>query len=181
MKTLEGSCLNQGFFVMSHQKIEIRSCEPEDFQALQTVHCQPKAIWGTLQLPFPSVERWKKRLAERPDDQSWLVACVDGRVVGSLGLAVVTRSPRRRHVGELGMAVHDEWHAQGVGSALMDAALNLADRWLNLTRLELTVFTDNVPAIRLYKRAGFEIEGRFHKYAFRDGQFADVFAMARIR
>ncbi len=166
---------------MKHQQIEIRSCEPEDFRALQHIHGQPRAIWGTLQLPFPSVERWKKRLAERPDSAFWLVACVDCKAVGSLGLSVCTHSLRRRHVGELGIAIHDQWQGQGVGSALMKAAINLADRWLNLTRLELTVFTDNEPAIRLYERAGFKIEGRFRKFAFRDGEFVDAYAMARFK
>ena len=63
----------------------------------------------------------------------------------------------------------------------MHAAINLADQWLNLTRLELTVFTDNAPAIRLYKRTGFKVEGTLKKYAYRDGQYVDAFAMARLK
>ncbi|RLA31966.1 MAG: GNAT family N-acetyltransferase [Gammaproteobacteria bacterium] len=165
---------------MKQQQIDIRSCEPEDYLALKDIHAQPKAIWGTLQLPFPSAERWKKRLGERRDGAYWLVACVDSQAVGSLGLSTVTHSPRRRHVGELGMAIHDQWQGQGIGSALMGAAINLADLWLNLVRLELIVFTDNMPAIKLYKRAGFEVEGTFRKFAFRDGEYIDAYAMARL-
>jgi putative acetyltransferase len=57
--------------------------------------------------------------------------------------------------------VRDDWHGQGVGTALIEAAIDLADNWRNLTRLELRVFTDNAPAIHLYEKVGFEIEGRF--------------------
>ena len=54
--------------------------------------------------------------------------------------------------------VRDDWQRKGVGTALMQAAVDLADKWLNLERLELEVYTDNVPAIRLYEKFGFTIE-----------------------
>ena len=79
------------------------------------------------------------------------------------------------------MAVRDDWHGKGAGTALMGAAVDLADRWLNLTRLELDVYIDNEPAIRLYKKFGFVIEGTLVDYAYRDGQFVDTYTMARLR
>jgi putative acetyltransferase len=166
---------------MSEPNILIRRAEPEDFLGLQRIHGQPKAVWGTLQLPYPSAQTWRKRLAKQADDVYGLVACANQEIVGSLGLVASDRSARRRHVGQLGMAVHDEWQGQGIGTALMRAAIELADRWLNLSRLELTVYADNEPAIKLYRRFAFEIEGRLRKYSFRDGVFVDAFMMARIR
>lgn len=71
--------------------------------------------------------------------------------------------------------------AKGVGAALMEAGLDLADNWLNLTRLELEVYTDNARAISLYERFGFECEGTMRNHAFRDGQFVDSHMMARLR
>ena len=88
---------------------------------------------------------------------------------------------RRRHVGEIHMAVRDDWHGKGVGTALMEAALDLADNWLNLMRLELTVYADNEAGIALYKKFGFEIEGTHRLYAFRNGEYVDAYSMARIR
>jgi putative acetyltransferase len=79
------------------------------------------------------------------------------------------------------MAVRDDFQGKGIGSALMVSAIELADRWLNLRRLELKVFDDNEPAIALYKKFGFEIEGTLRDFAFRDGRYADVLAMARLR
>jgi len=79
------------------------------------------------------------------------------------------------------MAVRDDWQGKGVGSALMRAAVDLADKWLNLSRLELDVYTDNEPAIRLYKKFGFGVEGTLMNFAFRDGQYVNAFLMARLR
>jgi putative acetyltransferase len=136
---------------------------------------------GTLQMPYPSEELWKKRLADRPKGMYSLVACVNGDVVGNLTLFHRAASPRRQHAGELGMGVHDRWQGKGVGGALMAAAVDLADNWLNLVRLELTVYTDNQPAIHLYEKWGFQREGTMAKYAFCDGGFVDALMMARIR
>jgi putative acetyltransferase len=63
----------------------------------------------------------------------------------------------------------------------MRAVIDLADRWLNLSRIELTVFTDNEPAIALYRKFEFEIEGTHRKFAFRDGEFVDAHVMARVK
>ena len=161
--------------------IEIRRAEPGDYKAVQQVHAQPNAMRGTLQLPFPSEEMWKKRLEGIGDDRYALVACIEGEVIAMAGLHLFPKSPRRGHVGYVGMAVHDKWHSKGVGTALMKALLELAENWLNLSRLELNVFTDNEPALRLYKKLGFEIEGTHKKYAFRDGGYVDAYTMARVR
>lgn len=160
--------------------ITVRHAEPGDYGALHQVFTQPKAVWGTMQLPYPSVESWRKKLESPPPDFYSLVACADGEVVGHLGLQALTR-PRRRHVGTLGMAVRDDLQGKGVGSALMRAALGLADGWLQLKRIELTVYTDNAPAIRLYEKFGFGLEGTHAQYAFRDGVFVDAYSMARLR
>jgi putative acetyltransferase len=161
--------------------ITIRSTEPGDYAAVQQIFSSPKVVWGTLQLPFPSAEQWRKRLAEPPEGLFSFVACMAQEVVGQLGLHTFPTRPRRRHVGQIGMAVRDDWHGQGVGTALMQAAVDLADKWLNLKRLELEVYTDNAPAIRLYEKFSFTIEGTLVDFAFRDGQYVDVYMMARVR
>jgi L-phenylalanine/L-methionine N-acetyltransferase len=79
------------------------------------------------------------------------------------------------------MAVRDDWQGKGAGTALMQAALDLADKWLNLTQLELEVYTDNEPAIQLYKKFGFTIESTLAQFAFRDGQYVHSYTMARLR
>jgi putative acetyltransferase len=165
---------------INKEDIQIRHAEPGDYEALQEIYKQPNAFAGTLQLPFPSMEMWRRRLAEPPEGTYNLVAVVDGKVVGQLGLQTSPR-PRRRHVGSFGIGVHDDWQGRGIGKALLKACVEMADNWLNLTRLELEVYTDNEAAVGLYKSYGFEIEGTKRQDAFRDGRYVDSYFMARLR
>jgi putative acetyltransferase len=166
---------------MSTTQFTIRRAEPSDADAMHRIYSAPGVIRGTLQLPYPSVENWRKRLAEPPDGTFNLLACAGEEVIGQLGLHTFPHHPRRRHVGQIGMAVRDDWQGKGAGTALMQAMIDLADKWLNLTRIELDVYTDNEPAIHLYKKFGFVIEGTYTHFAFRDGEFVDVYAMARLK
>jgi L-phenylalanine/L-methionine N-acetyltransferase len=161
--------------------ITVRAAEPADFEAIRETMSQPRAQAQTLQLPMPAAEMWKKRLIEFPAGDHMLVAEINRKVVGNLGLHAASKAPRRRHVASIGMSVHDEYQHRGVGSALMKAALDLADNWLQYTRVELTVYTDNSAAIALYQKFGFEIEGTLKHYAFRDGVMVDAYTMARLK
>lgn len=161
--------------------ITIRRTIPEDAEAIARIFDEPRAVWGTLQVPHMSVEARRKRIAEADAGTFPLVAIVDGEVVGQLTLHSSGNSPRRKHAGSLGMAVRDDWQGKGVGTALMQVCVDLADNWLNYHRLELDVFVDNEPAIHLYEKFGFKIEGRLVDFAFRDGRFVDVYVMGRIR
>lgn len=160
--------------------IRIRRAEPEDFAAVQAIYAAPLAQAGTLQLPFPSRDLWRQRMQAVDPHAHLLLACAGDEVVGQLGLYVAT-NPRRRHVGDLGMGVRDDWQGRGVGTALMAAAIDLADRWLQLHRLELQVYADNAAGIALYTRHGFVEEGRHRDFAFRDGRYVDALSMARLR
>lgn len=161
--------------------LTIRRAEPDDASALCDIYTGRSTYGGTLQLPFPSRALWQKRLAEPPHGFYLLVADVDAVVVGAISLHTSPDRPRRRHAGGIGMGVHEDWQSRGVGTAMMAAIIDMADSWLNLTRLELEVFTDNERAIRLYERFGFEREGTLRQYAWRDGAYADVHYMARLR
>ena len=158
--------------------LRIRAAEPKDAEAIAALTNLPGFRWGTLQLPFRTTEHIRGRM-ERSADVLSVLAEVDGQVIGSASLTSL--SGRRSHVGQLGMGVHDAWTGRGTGSALLAALLDAADQWLGLRRVELTVWTDNLPALALYRRFGFAVEGTHVAYGFRDGCYVDCHAMARVR
>lgn len=159
----------------------IRTARPEDAEDVAEIAAQPRVIWGTLQLPGERPAQWRKRLEGNDPHQSYvLVAEVEGKVVGMASLFWSSR-PRNRHVGSLGIMVHDAFQGQGIGKALFGELVDAADRWFGLLRLELGVYADNQRGIKLYESYGFVVEGRKRMDAFRDGQYVDTLMMGRIR
>ena len=163
--------------------LTIRRASVKDAAAMARYMSDPVIFGGLLQMPYPSEEMWQARLADgaaavKPDLS--LVAERDGEVIGSAGLFSPGPAPRRRHAMGLGISVATAAQGQGVGTALMAALCDYADNWLACLRLELTVYTDNEVAQRLYRNFGFELEGTFRGYALRDGVYVDAHSMARL-
>lgn len=88
-------------------------------------------------------------------------------------------SPARAHAGELSMGLHPQYRGQGLGKKLILACLREC-RILDYHKVELTVFTDNERAIRLYESLGFEQEGYVKDYARLSGAFKDAWIMGQI-
>jgi putative acetyltransferase len=160
-------------------KVVVRHSEPEDAHTIKAIFACENAYSQTLQLPFVSNKNWGERMANIPENVYSFVAEIDAKVVGNLGFEIC-KNQRRRHVGLFGMGVRDDYQGQGVGSALLTALLKLTDQWLNLRRIELTVYTDNEAAIALYKKFGFVIEGESKDFAFRNGEYVNAYNMARL-
>ena len=163
--------------------IEIRRARVEDAGALALLMADPAVFPGLLQMPYANEEAQRLRLAEggAPGKLDLnLVAMRGGELVGSAGLHPTGPGVRRRHVMAMGISVARESQRQGIGSALMQAICDYADRWMGVLRIELTVYTDNDAAVALYRKFGFEMEGRHRAYALRDGAYIDAFTMARL-
>jgi putative acetyltransferase len=159
--------------------IAIRALEPDDAEGLARLHAMPGYRFGTLRPPHPTIASVRKFLEKLPEDDLLLGAFLETRLVGVAGLH--RGHGRRRHSAALGIGVADDVRGRGIGRALMQALLDAADQWLDIRRIELTVFYDNEEGIRLYERHGFEREGVLRAAAFRDGRYVDVVAMARLR
>ena len=157
--------------------ILLRAAEPRDAVSLARLSNQPGYRHGTLRPPFQSEEATRQWLTAGGTNRLALVA-VDGDTVIAAG-GLHRFEGRRQHAAELGIGVDVAWQRRGVGKSLVAALLDSAFNWLQIRRVELNVFTDNHPAIALYRRFGFAEEGHLRGYAFRDGDYADVLVMAR--
>jgi RimJ/RimL family protein N-acetyltransferase len=100
----------------------------------------------------------------------------DGAIIGRLSLARDTH-PASAHVADLGLMVAADARRQGVGRALLEAAVNWA-RGADVRKLELHVFPWNEPAIQLYERFGFEREGLRRAHYRRSDECVDAILMA---
>lgn len=86
---------------------------------------------------------------------------------------------RIRHSAYIVIGIRQAFQRQGIGSKLFDKL----DEWARknqLKRLELTVEVSNTPAINLYEKQGFSIEGIKRKTMLADGEFVDEYMMAKL-
>ncbi|MCO6178732.1 GNAT family N-acetyltransferase [Ciceribacter sp. RN22] len=159
--------------------LQIRARTATDVAGLADLHNMPGYRSGTLRLPYQSADDVRRAIEAQGSSVTALVAVMDGRIVGDLGLHGF--QGRRAHAGMIGMGVHDDYIRRGIGRALLSEIVRIADEWLNIRRLELTVFIDNAGAIALYESFGFRVEGTLRDYAYRAGRYMDAHTMARLR
>ncbi|WP_426370320.1 GNAT family N-acetyltransferase [Pseudocolwellia sp. HL-MZ7] len=158
-------------------KLNIRRFEQTDVKDLAEIYSYPSVTENTSQVPFLSSSDVEK-FFQSPTDYI-LVAELDNKVIGHVSL-ILSNKPREKHSASLAIAVHPDSHGKGVGRKLLTEAINQADNWLNLLRLELEVYPENEAALSLYEKFGFQIEGEKKSCSFKAGKFSNLLILARL-
>lgn len=112
-------------------------------------------------------------------DGLFLVARVRRAPVGFLTLQCGPLA-RMKHCAKLEIMVAQPSRGQGVGRRLLSAAMEWAVAHPSITKVGLSVFSENLKAAKLYQEFGFVEEGRRVKeYRFEDGSYRDDLLMGR--
>jgi ribosomal protein S18 acetylase RimI-like enzyme len=151
---------------------EIRPAREEDRRPLAEIYAAvAEERDGIAAEPPVDVER----RAARFTIEGTFIAVADGQAMGSLHVDATWFG-----FGEIGMAVLREWRGRGVGSALMETAIEWA-RGRGLHKLSLGVFPHNAAAIALYRKYGFVEEGLRVKHIRRQsGELWDMLEMGLL-
>jgi RimJ/RimL family protein N-acetyltransferase len=140
---------------------EFLGCEPDEIRTTTEEHAA--FLSRKLSSPF----------------DLYILAELDSRIVG---LTFLEGSPLRRfgHGVKLGLAVSRDSWGQGLGKALVQAALDWADAQ-RIVRVALEVVETNLTAVRLYESLGFEHEGLLRARRRHGDRYLDDHIMARVR
>ena len=165
--------------VKSPLEVRIRPARLADQAALTELD----AIAWSPESGFPSVMAPGLRDATFFDagnpPEDFLVAELDGSVVGYIRLKPPSKLPENAHVIQVqGLAVHPDARCHGVATGLLDAAEETL-RERGTRKLTLRVLSTNQPAIRLYERQGFVREGALLEEFCINGRFVDDVIMAK--
>ena len=129
--------------------------------------------------PFASVDELQTWLANIACSKRFeVVGVFAGKTIGFGGLYVM--GDGLSHSGWTLLGVRETFQARGIGARLMQMLMAGASIMIGLRRVQLTVFGDNDPAIKLYRRFGFEIEGRHRDFVRRGKTFVDALTMAKL-
>lgn len=133
--------------------------------------------WVRPQFARPVSEFRRRARRSWTSDGAYLVAVVDGEVVGSLGLVRETHASTR-HVASFGLIVAENHRGRGIGKALLGQAIRWAES-MGVRKLELAVYPDNEAALALYRAFGFVEEGRLRGHSVREDGLQDEILMGR--
>src|SRR5688572_28782911 len=157
--------------------LSIRAAEQADFDAWFEVFelVAAEGLWIGAEVPLPRAYM-EKRFGRELRNEAAVTFLVesDGLLVGRLNVD--------DHWGcaELGMLVHPDHRGRGVGTALMDTCLDWC-RARGCHKVTLSVFPHNAAAIALYRRFGFEVEGRQRRhFRRRSGELWDAMLMGLV-
>ncbi len=130
--------------------------------------------WIGAEVP---VSGWSEKIVDEYADRSERVLFLAELDATPVGWITVDLQPGG--TAELGMGVLSTHRRQGVGTAMMEVAIDWAVT-NGAGRLALDVFPHNEPAISLYRKFGFvEVEVRAKAWERRDGELWDLLAMER--
>lgn len=121
-------------------------------------------------------QEWFESILRRPDVVLYGIRLLKtGTLIGSCQLHNI--NPVHRHA-ELQIRLGDPaQRGHGYGTEAVRLLLKFGFNDLNLRRIYLHVFNNNLGAIRAYEKAGFVREGLLRKAAFIDGEYLDVVVM----
>ena len=114
------------------------------------------------------------------ENQITLLAFLNGELAGIINVTADQR-PRVRHIGDIFLGIKKTFWGSGLGSILMEEAIEWAKTSGVIRRLQLTVQKRNLVAIHLYEKMGFITEGLQERGAcIERGEFLDVYLMGKL-
>jgi L-phenylalanine/L-methionine N-acetyltransferase len=157
-----------------------RNATQNDLQFIYDLYMHPQ-VNPHLLYEMMDLEEFKPIYEDLLKDEIKYIFMDDaGTPVGMFKLSPLKH--RCNHIFYLGgLAVHPDFTGKGLGVKMMQEIMDLAQK-NGCKRLELSAGTENLRAIELYKKVGFEAEGVMRKYTYlkREGRFLDELLMSYI-
>jgi RimJ/RimL family protein N-acetyltransferase len=126
---------------------------------------------------------WFDGLAKRdPNERPLSIEIRKGKswkLIGNCGVFGIEWANRSAELGII-IGEKSEWD-KGYGAEAMTLLLRHGFETLNLHRLALRVYAENVRAVRSYEKAGFVLEGRMREAVYKHGKYDDVLIMSVLR
>lgn len=168
------------------KRIRLRAVERESVGKFYEWVNDPEVTRGlALYLPMSmqDEENWFDGLSKRdPNERPLSIEIRKGKswkLIGNCGVFGIEFANRSAELGII-IGEKSEWD-KGYGAEAMTLLLRHGFETLNLHRLFLRVYADNVRAVRSYEKAGFVLEGRLREAVYKHGKYDDVLIMSVLR
>lgn len=119
-----------------------------------------------------------ERMEQQRNSTLFVAEQEKGKLVGYL-IAIGGSVRKTKHSAYLVIGILEAYRGRGVGTSLFKQL----EEWAlecNISRLELTVVTQNIAGLSLYQKRGFEIEGTKRNSLLIDGEFYSEYMMSKL-
>jgi len=145
-------------------------------QALDAVARERKYLAAVTGFPLEEVKGFINMIVS--NDYAQYFAIDGDKVIGWCD--VIPKSNEGfTHVGILGMGLLSEYRNQGIGSKLIEKAIEHSVKKNGIEKVELEVFESNINAIKLYEKFGFVYEGKRIRSRKLDGVYDNLVMMGK--
>ena len=158
--------------------------DAKDLLAIYAHYVTNTAI--SFEYDVPTVEEFANRIAKILQKYPYLVAVVDGKIVGyAYAAPLKTRAAYIKSV-ELSIYIDRSFKGQGIGGKLYQALsdelnqIGIANMYACIAYSEAEDEYLNHDSIKFHERMGFKVVGHFNKCGYKFGRYYDVLWMEKI-
>ncbi|MCD6234324.1 MAG: GNAT family N-acetyltransferase [Candidatus Marinimicrobia bacterium] len=165
------------------KKVILTPMEEEDAEFIRKMENDPEvryALFLYKPLTRESAEKKVREMISSPDIFMFMIMDKENRqIIGQSGLVRVDFVSRS---AIFFIAIHHKAsRSKGFGTESTRLIVDYAFQTLNLNRIQLHVNSENTPAIHIYKKLGFQIEGTMRQAMYHGGKYCDFYVMGKIR
>ena len=146
-------------YSIQYKNVALKPISENELESLRTWRNEPKNTRFLRQIPYITPEmqkKWYESYLANADEMTFAIYETQElcRAVGSLSLYDF-----EGECAEFGKILigDDEAHGKKIGLNATVAVLKIAFTYLSLSRVTLNVYKDNIPAVRVYEKAGFKV------------------------
>ena len=160
---------------------EIRMATPEDMEAVAKIysHYVLNSVATFEEVP-PAADYWQQRLSDlTASGLPFLVAEVDGAVVGYAYAGPFRPKPAYRHTLEDSIYLAPDWLGRGIGRKLLTALIEKCTEAGYRQMIAVIADTGLQSSLALHKSLGFTAAGQLVQVGFKHGRWVDTYLMQR--
>jgi phosphinothricin acetyltransferase len=155
----------------------IRAVSPADVEQMLDIYAPfitENAV--SFEIRVPSVDEFTLRVANYTRTHPWLIAEMNGRVIGYAYASPYRERQAYQWSAECSVYVHESHRKSGVATALYTALFNICGS-MGFRNLYAIITLPNERSVSFHQKLGFEKVGVFKDVGFKMGRWHDVLWM----
>jgi RimJ/RimL family protein N-acetyltransferase len=165
------------------EKVILTPIEEEDAEFIRQMENNPEVRYSLfLFKPLTKIEAEKKvqNMIASPDIMMFMILDKEKKqIIGQTGFVRIDFVSR---AAVFYIAIHEKANrSKGLGTESTKLMVDFAFNTLNLNRIQLHVNTENLPAVHIYEKTGFKIEGTLRQAMYHGGKYCDFYVMGMIK